>query len=423
LSSGTVAPLFVGGPAHQGGSSSSPLSAQVCYYWVVSGELDRFAERRLGELANAGLLRKSDDGSRRRAAEAAADRLGVPFVDASSNDYLGLAGQDVSRETRVQVGAAGAGASRLIHGTRRALVDLETRLAEWVGAPEALLFTSGYAANVGLLTAVGVAGSTILSDQLNHASIVDGCRLARAEVKVVPHLDLTAMETALRNCQGTSSRWVITESCFSMDGDGPDLVALRTLCDRFDAGLLVDEAHALGVFGAKGAGRCAEAGVVPDALVGTLGKAVGTQGAFVAGSPMLRELLWNQARSFVFSTATSPLLASVTLLHVERLKAADSARALAIGRASLLRDALVRRGIQVPQGLGGPIVPVLVGDNDQAVRVADTLEANGILAQAIRPPTVPVGSARLRLTVSASWPDDVIDRVASAVAEALTRAA
>ncbi len=383
--------------------------------------LDRFAERRLRDLAEAGLLRRSDDGSRRRAAEQAAARLGTRFVDASSNDYLGLAGQDVSRETRVQVGAPGAGASRLIHGTRSSLVDLEAQLAAWVGAPSALLFTSGYAANVGLLSAVGIAGSTIFSDRLNHASIVDGCRLARADVEVVPHLDLAALEAALERSRGKGERWVITESCFSMDGDGPDLMALRGLCDRLGASLLVDEAHALGVFGEKGAGRCVAAGVVPDALVGTLGKAVGTQGAFVAGSAALRELLWNQARSFVFSTATSPLLASVTLLHVERLKAADDGRGLVAARARSLREHLIRRGVEVPQGLGGPIVPVLVGGNDEAIRVARELESKGILAQAIRPPTVPVGSARIRLTVSANWPDDGVERVAGAVVDALMR--
>jgi len=372
-------------------------------------------------LAEAGLLRRSDDGSRRTAAQAAADRLGVPFVDASSNDYLGLAGQDVSRETRVQVGAPGAGASRLIHGTRDELVALETRLAKWVGTAGALLFTSGYAANVGLLSAIGVGGSVILSDRLNHASIVDGCRLARAEVEVIPHLDLGALELALTNHRGRGPVWVVTESCFSMDGDGPDLLALRSLCDRFEAGLVVDEAHALGVFGARGAGRCQAAGVRPDALVGTLGKAVGTQGAFVAGSRALLELLWNQARSFVFSTATSPLLASVTLLHVERLEAANYARAVVLERARLLSEALIRSGVPLPPGLGGPIVPVLVGGNDEALRIAHDLESEGILAQAIRPPTVPPGGARLRLTVSASWPDGAVERVATAVANALRR--
>lgn len=388
--------------------------------WAVSNELERFAERRLIELADAGLLRISDDGSRRRAAEEAAGRLGVPFVDASSNDYLGLAELDVSRETRVQVGAAGSGASRLIHGTRPAQVQLEATLARWVKAPSALLFTSGYAANVGLLSALGVAGSTIFSDRLNHASIVDGCRLARADVQVIPHLELDALDRALGS-RTAGPRWVVTESCFSMDGDGPDLLALRQLCDRHAAGLIVDEAHALGVFGPHGAGRCAAAGVVPDALMGTLGKAVGTQGAFVAGSTALRELLWNQARTFVFSTATSPLLGSVTLLHVERVKTADELRATLLERSAALGAALRGRGVAVPPGLGGPIVPVLVGGNERALKVAAVLEANGILAQAIRPPTVPAGSSRLRLTVSATWPTTAVHRVAAAVADALAQ--
>ena len=374
----------------------------------------------LEELQTAGRLRESDDGARRRGAMAAAEELGVDFVDASSNDYLGLAGLDVSRETRVQVGA---GASRLIHGTREPHVALEAALSEWVGSETALLFSSGYAANVGLLSALGVTGGVILSDQLNHASIVDGCRLGRARVEVIPHLDLAATERSLARLGPEQPRWVVTEASFSMDGDGPDLGVLRGLCDRHGAGLIVDEAHSLGVLGPRGAGRCAEAGVVPDALVGTLGKAVGTQGAFVAGSRQLRELLWNKARSFVFSTGTSPLVAAISTLHVERAREGDDLRAAVLRSSRELRELLAQRGVAVPAGLGGPIVPVMVGDNERALHVARRLEASGILVQAIRPPTVPAGSARVRLTVTAAWPPGAPARVADAVADALASSA
>ncbi len=378
--------------------------------------LEAFAEARLKELRDADLLRHSDDGRLRRLAIEHARRLQVPFVDASSNDYLGLA-DVVSRETHVQGVPVGAGASRLIHGTREPHVLLENALADWVQLPTSLLFTSGYAANVGVLTALGRPGTAIISDRLNHASIIDGCRLSRAACEVVPHLDAGAVGDALRRHAAAAARWVVVESCYSMDGDGPDLRVLRSLCHEHHAGLVVDEAHALGVFGPAGAGRCAADGVVPDVLIGMLGKAVGAQGAFAAGSARLRELLWNDARSFVFSTALSPQLAASALLHVEQARAADAARTRLLALSSELRVQL-----SIPQSefdLGGPIVPFLVGDNSRALRLVERLACEGILAQAIRPPTVPTGSARLRLTVKASWPDGAVERVAVAVGNAL----
>jgi 8-amino-7-oxononanoate synthase len=385
----------------------------------VTGVLDLFVSQVLDDLDGRGLRRIPDDGSARDAAATAAAAIERGLIDASSNDYLGLSDLDVSRETGVQVGPPGAGASRLIHGTRQAQVRLEQQLAHWVRLPAALLFASGYAANVGLLSALGESDTVIFSDRLNHASIIDGSRLSRARVEVLPHLDLKGVENALTANRSARARWVVTESCFSMDGDGPDLRALRTLCDQLGAALLVDEAHALGIFGPKGAGRCAEAGIVPDALIGTLGKAIGTQGAFVAGSLALREFLWNRARSFVFSTATSPLLAARTLLHVERVQAADDLRARVRALAAQLRARLQTLGIQVEPGLDGPIIPIVVGDNETSLRTAAALAAAGILAQAIRPPTVPPGGARLRLTVSAAWPDDAVELVATATARAL----
>ena len=387
----------------------------------MTSAVERFIEGRLAELHRTGLLREPDDGARRAAAELAAARLGVPFVDASSNDYLGLAeAGDVSRETGVQGVAVGAGASRLIHGTRDAHTLLERTLAAWLRLPSALLFTSGYAANVGLLSALGTAGAVIVSDRLNHASTIDGCRLGRAAIEVVPHLDLGAVRSALERHQTATARWVVVESCYSMDGDGPDLAALRRLCDDLAAGLIVDEAHALGVFGPQGAGRCAEAGISPDVLMGTLGKAIGSHGAFVAGSVSLRRLLWNDARSFVFSTATSPQLTAATVLHVQRTQKSDERRSALRRNVAAFHSALAERRVPVQPGLGGPIVPVLVGDNERVVGVVKALEAEGILAQGIRPPTVPPGSARLRLTVTALWPPGAPQRVAQAVARALS---
>jgi 8-amino-7-oxononanoate synthase len=369
----------------------------------------------LRDLDAAGLRREPDDGRLRREVEAAASRAGLPTLDASSNDYLGLAGSVVSRETSA---TPGAGASRLIHGTTPEHLRLESDLASWVGAESALLFSSTYAANLGLISALGTEGSLIVSDASNHASLIDGARLAKAEVVVVPHLSLEATRSALRRGRGATACWLVTESYFSMDGDGPDLAALRTMCDEYDAGLVVDEAHALGVFGSAGAGRCAEFGIQADALVGALGKSVGTHGGFVAGSRVLREFLWNRARTFVFSTAPSPQHAELTSHQLQRVRNAKTLRSDLAVNAERLRAELLSADLPLAAGSFGPIVSVVIGSNTRAIDIAARLRDVGILAQAIRPPTVPTGSARLRLTVKATFSRAEVDRLARAVRDA-----
>ena len=378
-----------------------------------------FATELLAEWERAGLLRVEDADARARV-RAQADAIGATFLDASSNDYLGLAGEDVSRETsRRWAGVpAGAGASRLIHGTRASHLELEGALAEWVGQETALLFTSGYAANVGLVSSLGQPGTVIVSDALNHASLIDGCRLGRGRVVVIPHLSLAGVRDALSTAGAERARWVVTESYFSMDGDGPDLLALRALCDEFGAALIVDEAHALGVFGPEGAGRCAEVGCRADAVVGTLGKAVGLQGAFVAGPRALRALLWNRARSFVFSTAMSPLLAALGLFHVQQVRAAETRRSLLRDHSFLVRRQLAREGVPVVPASFGPIVGVLAGEEERALALSEALARAGALAQAIRPPTVPQGEARVRLTLSATWTTPKVDDLCARVIRA-----
>lgn len=362
---------------------------------------DSWLEERLGALERAGLLRR-DDGVRPGS-----------WLDASSNDYLGFR-RTVSRATPGV--APGAGASRLIFGTQPEHIALEQALADWVCAPTALLFSSGYAANVGLLGALAEPGQVILSDALNHASIVDGCRLARAEVRVTPHRDLNALQTQLARAPRPAI--VVTESYFSMDGDSPDLLKLAELCQIHDAFLVVDEAHALGVYGPSGAGLCAAQGVRPHALVGTLGKAVGAQGAFVAGSDRLRDWLWNRARSFVFSTAPSPALAALALQQVERARAADQERRQLELLSTALRVALRARGLRTLPDSHGPIVAVLAPDPTAAVRAENALAAAGILARAIRPPTVPAGTQRLRLSAHADWHETDPGRIAEVIAQA-----
>lgn len=371
-----------------------------------------FLDQSLQQLREGQTLREPDDGSARREVGVAAAALGLHALDASSNDYLGLAAHRVSRET---LSNAGAGASRLIHGTAPEHLALEAELASWTGAERSLLFASTYAANVGLISALAVADSVVISDAANHASLIDGARLGKAEVRVVPHLDLGAVQAALQQRRGARACWVVTESYFSMDGDGPDLRALRELCDERDACLIVDEAHALGVFGPAGAGRCAEAGVSADVLVGALGKAVGSHGGFVAASEKLRTFLWNKARSFVFSTALSPQHAQLTLEQVRDARAADALRERLTFNSAAFRARLRAAGLAVAAESFGPIVSLIIGENQRALEIAARLRSQGILAQAIRPPTVPVGAARLRLTIKATFTENDLTRLADAV--------
>jgi 8-amino-7-oxononanoate synthase len=323
-----------------------------------------------------------------------------------SNDYLGLA----------STSGAGAGASRLIVGERSEHRALEAALADWLDVPAALLFSSGYAANVGALSSLVAPGDLVISDRLNHASIIDGCRLARGRLEVVEHLDLGAVDDALSRPR-TAHAWVVTESYFSMDADGPDLEALRIICDRRGAALVLDEAHALGVFGPRGRGRAAAAGVEPDVLIGTLGKALGAGGAFVAGSGALVDWLWNRARSFVFSTGLSPLVASSALTSLRAVVAGDALRARLHENTRLLREGLTRLGLR-PLG-EGPVIPVLVGDAGAATAAASKLRELGVHVQAIRPPTVPERSSRLRVTTTAHHTAKDIERAIDGFARAL----
>jgi len=362
----------------------------------LSGELER--------LASAGLRRSPAWSERARSSG------GILLC---ANDYLGLASCDE---------LVGAGASPVVVGTHPEHIELQRAFASWLGTEAALLFPSGYAANVGALGALVGAGDTIVSDALNHASIIDGVRLARASVIVVPHLDLGATERALAESAASRRRLVVVESCYSMDGDRPDLRALRSLCDAYDAILYVDEAHGLGVFGPEGRGLCAEVGVVPDVLVAPLGKAFGLQGAIVAGCVELTDWLWNRARSLIYSTAMSPTLARSTLARLDHVRRADDLRRRLLDRSHALRDRLEQATGVRPRGFG-PIVPWILESPARAVRASKLLEARGLVVLPIRPPTVPEGSSRLRLTVSAGMPEStwqtcltVIEEVARAMA-------
>ncbi|HZO17066.1 MAG TPA: 8-amino-7-oxononanoate synthase [Polyangiaceae bacterium] len=332
-----------------------------------------------------------------------------------SNDYLGYA-----REPLHSVAPSGAGASRLISGDKSEHRALESAIARWLECDAVLVFSSGYAAGLGAVAALAGPDDLVVSDELNHASLIDGCRLSRARVAVVPHLSADAVANALEREPTSTRNWVVTESYFSMDGNSPDLAALRRICDAHDAALVVDEAHALGVFGARGRGLCHAANVVPDVLIGTLGKALGTQGAFVAGSRALRSWLWNRARSFVFSTGLSPALANMATARVERAAADDEARARLHAICLRVRRELARMRVPIADS-HGPVIPWLVGDAGAAVTLSRALLEHGVFVQAIRPPTVPPGSARLRLSLHARLGDEEIARLLTAVERVMQR--
>jgi 8-amino-7-oxononanoate synthase len=327
---------------------------------------------------------------------------GRPLVSFCSNDYLGLANHpSLSRAAADATTRSGfgAGAARLVAGDLPEHRQLEDALASFVATPAALLFPTGYQANIGALTALAGRDDLIVSDAANHASLIDGCRLSRAEIAVYPHRDAAAARSLLAAAgRRHRRRLLVTESLFSMDGDLAPLPDLAQAARDHDAALLVDEAHALGVLGPGGTGLCRANGVTPDVLVGTLGKALGSHGGFVAGTPELRAILLNRARTFIFTTASpAPVAAAAgAALDLARGPEGQARRRALQDRIRQLRTALQLSGD------GGPIVPLILGPDRAALEASARLRERGLFVQAIRPPTVPEGTARLRVTLSAA---------------------
>lgn len=331
---------------------------------------------------------------------------GREAINFSSNNYLGLADSPALRaaaRASLDEDGVGAGASRLIVGSLRPHRRLEDRLAAFACLPAALAFNSGYHANVGALSALAGPGDLVFSDALNHASVIDGCRLSRARTVVYPHLDLTALEAALRSNTGRR-RFIVTDTVFSMDGDLAPLGQLRILAARYGAALVVDEAHATGVIGPGGRGLCAAMEVAADVHVATLGKALGAFGAFVAGSSVLVEFLANRARSFVFTTALPPSVcaAAEAALNLVSSPEGASLRERLATNVRHFGSELRRMGLLSRTSGATPIFPVLVGDARRAMAASERLLSMGIYAQGIRPPTVREGTARLRFALMAT---------------------
>jgi 8-amino-7-oxononanoate synthase len=382
----------------------------------VSSVADAWARAELAELSRRGLLRTLEPLA---SPQGPVVRIGgQSLVSFSSNDYLGLAADPrVSRAFAAGLDrwGVGSGASRLVVGDSEAHRRLEARLARFEGTEAALVFNGGYPANLGLVQALVGRGDLVVSDALNHASLVDGCRLSRAEVVVVPHAAVDAVAVALSR-EGFRRRLVVTDAVFSMDGDSAPLAALAEVCTRAGAALLVDEAHATGVLGSRGSGLCEAAGVRPDVRMGTLGKALGGFGAYAATTRGVADLLVNRARSVVFSTTLPPALCEAMVVAVDLLEHDPDLR------PRLWRN--IRRFVDGLRTLGfaaearSAIVPVIVGAPERAVRASAFLRERGLLVKPIRPPTVPEGTSRLRFALSAAHTEAHIDRALQALEEA-----
>jgi 8-amino-7-oxononanoate synthase len=376
-------------------------------------------EQRLAELEELGLTRRLRLVSGPQGPTVLID--GKPVLLLCSNNYLGLADHPSVREAAADAAmrwGVGAGSSRLVSGTMTVHRRLEERLADFKRSEACVLFGSGYLANIGVIGALAGRGDTIFSDELNHASIIDGCRLSRAEVVVYRHRDVEQLDWSMRR-HNTGRQLIVTDSVFSMDGDVAPLEAIVELADAHGARVVVDEAHATGNLGPTGRGAVAEAGLEGeiDVVVGTLGKALGSYGAYVCANAEMIRYLINTARSLIYSTAPPPpavagALAALTLLRerphrVQRLRS----------NARVLRRALASEGFPVPAS-EMHIVPLIVGEERAAMRLCQEALERGVFAQAIRPPTVANGSSRLRLTAMASHTGSELEMAASVLGDA-----
>ncbi len=382
----------------------------------MSSIADAWAREELGELGRRGLLRTLEPLA---SPQGPVVRIGGQWlVNFSSNDYLGLAADPRVRRAFVdglERWGVGSGASRLVVGDTEAHRRLEDRLAAFEKTEAVLLFNGGYPANLGLVQALVGRGDLVVSDALNHASLVDGCRLSRAEVAVVPHADVEAVARALSGT-GFRRKLVVSDAVFSMDGDPAPLQDLAAACAGAGAAFLVDEAHATGVLGNRGSGLCEASGVQPDVRMGTLGKALGGFGAYAATSRAVADLLLNRARSVVFSTTLPPALCEALVVAVDLVENDPELRPRLWRNIHRFVDGLQRLGVTAQPR--SAIVPVILGSPERALRASAFLRERGLLVKPIRPPTVPEGTSRLRFALSAAHTEAQIDRALQSLEEA-----
>jgi glycine C-acetyltransferase/8-amino-7-oxononanoate synthase len=374
-------------------------------------------EARLDELTSLGLRRRTRLVSGPQGPHVLLD--GQPVLLLCSNNYLGLADHPQVREAAADAAmrwGVGAGASRLVSGTMTIHRRLERRLADFKRHQSALLFGSGYLANTGVIAALARPGDVVFSDALNHASIIDGCRLSGAEVFVYEHRDVEHLRWGIERAEGRGSV-IVTDSVFSMDGDIAPLHEIVELSERFGLRTVVDEAHGTGAIGSDGRGAVAAAGVEEqvDVVVGTLGKALGSYGAFVACDESMARYLTNAARTFIFSTALPPPVVAAALAALELLQSEPRRVQRLQANAATLRGALAEHGLDAGDG-ATQIVPLVIGDADRAVTISEAALARGVFAQAIRPPTVPEQTSRLRLAVMATHRERELRDAAATIA-------
>jgi len=346
---------------------------------------------------------------------------GKHLVLMCSNDYLGLAGHPALRAAAADAMARygfGAGASRLVSGSSMAHEELEYRLCRFKQTEAAILYNSGYAANTGIIPAIAGEADIILSDNLNHASIIDGCRLSKARLAVYRHRDMNDLEGLLKKSGNARRRLIVTDGVFSMDGDIAPLPDLVTLSERFDALLMVDDAHATGVLGMHGRGTAEHFGLegrVPIQM-GTFSKAFGSFGAYAAGSHDLIKLLMNRSRSFMYSTALPPAVCAASRAAIDLVEHEPERRVKLWKNRERLVSGLERFGIG-SENSDTPIIPLVIGSAEKTIAAARRLFEHGIYVTAIRPPSVAEGAARLRITLMATHADDDIDAASKALGE------
>ncbi len=352
----------------------------------------------LEEIKKAGLFR-------------ALKKLDPKVLNFCSNDYLGLAQDPRLIEAATQAMrrfGAGSGAARLISGNFALLEELEEALARFQGAESTLVFNSGYHANIGVLPAIAGEGDVIFSDELNHASLIDGCRLSKAETIIYRHNDLNHLEELLKKKKNSRSI-IVTESVFSMEGDLCPVADLLVLADRYGALVYLDEAHAVGVFGENGEGRVPKGTWYLLVRMGTLGKAFGSYGAFVTGSAVIRDYLINRARSFIFTTAIPPTAVGASLKALQIIQEEPERRAKLWENIEFLKTNLAM------EHNGSAIFSLRVGSPTRTMEISNQLLEKGIYVQGIRPPTVPEGTSRLRLTVTATHTEGQLKRLIEAL--------
>jgi 8-amino-7-oxononanoate synthase len=370
-----------------------------------------FIAKELEQIKEAGLYRRL-----RRVENEQGPTLiinGREVINFSSNNYLGIASHPhiaAAAKEAIDRYGCGSGASRLISGNMTLHDELENRLADFKQTEAALVFNSGFQANIGVVSTLVGEGDAILSDSLNHASIIDGCRLSRAKTLVYSHGDLNHLEAALKQAAHFRRRLIVSESIFSMDGDEAPLMGIVELAEKYGAMVMVDEAHATGIFGAHGAGVVQKLGIGPRVLVqmGTLGKALGGFGAYIAGSRELRDLLINRCRSFIFTTALPPAVMAMAIAAIALVQREPERRETLRQNCRRLCQGLMRMGYTLGQ-TESPILPLMIGDAARCMAFSERLLDDGVFAQGIRPPTVPPGTSRLRITLMATHTSEQID--------------